>query len=241
MSATAVVPVLAELALLAAFVWAEARSGERAMMPLSLFASRPFVGLTLLTFLLYGALGGLLVLMPYLLIAGGGWSSLHASLALLPFPLIVGTASRFSGRIAARTGPRWPLTVGPLVTACGFALLMRADPRGSYWVVILPGIATVALGMAAAVAPLTGAVLGSVDAGHTGTASGFNSAMSRSGGLIATALAGAVIARTGAALTGAFHVAALIAAGLATTAALAAWTTLGKPDARPATRLRALS
>ena len=41
--------------LLLLFVLAEHRLGERAMMPLSLFASKPFVGLTVLTFLLYGA------------------------------------------------------------------------------------------------------------------------------------------------------------------------------------------
>ncbi|MGI4732513.1 MAG: MFS transporter [Janthinobacterium lividum] len=229
LSVGAIGPVLAGVGLLAAFVRVEARRGERAMMPLTLFASRPFVGLTVLTFLLYGALGGLLVLLPYLLIAGGGWSSLHAGFALLPFPIIVGVASRRMGRLAERTGPRWPLTIGPLVTAAGFALLIRADPQASYWTSILPGIVVIALGMAGAVAPLTTAVLGSVDERHTGTASGFNSAVSRSGGLIATALAGAVIARAGAEMTGAFHVAALVAAVSAAAAGLAAWWTLAPP------------
>ncbi len=44
--------------LLVSFVLVEHRRGAEAMMPLSLFGSRPFVGLTILTFLLYGALGG---------------------------------------------------------------------------------------------------------------------------------------------------------------------------------------
>ncbi|MBA3896290.1 MAG: MFS transporter [Sphingomonadaceae bacterium] len=44
--------------LLASFLWAERRAGDRAMMPLALFGSRDFVGLSLLTLLLYGALGG---------------------------------------------------------------------------------------------------------------------------------------------------------------------------------------
>ena len=57
------------------------------MMPLTLFASRPFVGLTILTLLLYGALGGLLVLLPYLLISGGSYSPLQAGVALLPLPV----------------------------------------------------------------------------------------------------------------------------------------------------------
>jgi hypothetical protein len=41
-------------------------------MPLALFGSASFVGLTLLTFLLYGALGGLFVLVPYALIEAAG-------------------------------------------------------------------------------------------------------------------------------------------------------------------------
>ena len=39
-------------------------------MPLAMFGARAFVGLTLFTFLLYGALGGLMLLLPYVLIEG---------------------------------------------------------------------------------------------------------------------------------------------------------------------------
>ncbi|MEA2829396.1 MAG: hypothetical protein QOF22_144 [Bradyrhizobium sp.] len=58
--------------LLAAFVLVEKRLGDKAMMPLALFGSPSFVGLTLLTLLLYGALGGLFVLVPYVLIVTNG-------------------------------------------------------------------------------------------------------------------------------------------------------------------------
>lgn len=214
------------LLLLGLFLWTERRRGERAMMPLALFGSRPFVGLSLLTFLLYGALGGLLVLLPYLLIVGGGYSPVQAGFALLPFSVVIGTASRLAGRLTAKLGPRWPLSLGPIVTGAGFALMIRADPHAGYWTGIFPGIAVIALGMAGAVAPLTTAVLSSVDARHTGTASGLNSAIARTGGLIATALVGAVMAEKGAALLGAFHAAALVAAALAVAAGVTAWMTL---------------
>ncbi len=209
--------------LLLAFFLLEHRLGERAMMPLSLFASRSFVGLTILTFLLYGALGGLLLLLPLLLINGGGYSPLQAGLALLPFSLVIGIASRFAGRLTERIGPRLPLTVGPIVTGFGFALLMFADPRGSYTLTILPGVTVIALGMAGAVAPLTTAVLSSVDGQHTGTASGFNSAIARTGGLIATALAGAILADAGDLLTSGFHAAAIICAMTAVAAGATAF------------------
>lgn len=217
----------AGIAALLLFVLVEHRRGEAAMMPLALFGSKAFVGLTLLTLLLYGALGGLLVLLPYVLITGGGYTALQAGLALLPFSVVIGTASRLMGRVAATLGPRLPLTIGPLVTAVGFALLVRVEPGASYWSSVFPGVAVIALGMAGAVAPLTTAILGSVDADHTGAASGFNSAVARTGGLVATALAGAVIAATGAALIPAFQAAAWIGAALAAGSGLIALATLG--------------
>lgn len=118
--------------LLIAFLWHEHRRGERAMMPLSLFASMPFVGLTLMTFLLYGALGGLLVLLPYVLISGG-YAPVQAGIALLPLPVGIGVASRLMGRLTEQLGPRLPLSIGPVVTGTGFALLVRVDPSASYW------------------------------------------------------------------------------------------------------------
>ena len=99
-------------------------------MPLSLFGSRPFVGLTLLTFLLYGALGGLLVLLPYALIQAGGYTPLQAGTALLPFPIVIGLGSRLMGQLTARVGPRWPLSIGPAVTAIGLLLLIRIGVVG---------------------------------------------------------------------------------------------------------------
>ena len=220
--------MLGGLTLLGSFLALEHRRGERAMMPLALFGARAFVGLTLLTFLLYGALGGLLVMLPYLLIVAGGYSPLHAGMALLPLPAVLGVASRLMGMVTERVGPRWPLTIGPAVTGVGFIVLTRVDPAASYWSSVLPGMVVIALGMAGAVAPLTTAVLSSVDRQHTGTASGFNSAIARTGGMIATALAGSVIALAGADLVAAFQTAAWIGAALSAVSALAAFVSLAR-------------
>ncbi|TPG52257.1 MFS transporter [Sphingomonas glacialis] len=222
--------LIAGIALLGLFVWVEHRRRTDAMMPLSMFASRAFVGLTLLTFLLYGALGGLLVLLPYLLIVGGGYTPMQAGMALLPFSIVIGAASRLMGRTTEKIGPRWPLTIGPIVTGLGFLVLVRVDPTASYWTSVMPGMVIVAIGMAGAVAPLTTAVLSSVDREHTGTASGFNSAIARTGGLIATAMAGAVLAQTGDALTSAFKAAAIVAAALAIASGCVAFVTLGSSE-----------
>jgi predicted MFS family arabinose efflux permease len=219
-------------AFLLAFLWAEQRRGPQAMVPLGLFGSRAFGGLTLFTFLLYGALAGLMLLLPYTLIQAGGYPATRAGLAVLPFPIVVAAGSPLMGKLAARIGPRWPLTIGPLLVAAGFGLGLRIDQSGSYWTGVLPSILTVSLGMAIAVAPLTTAVLSAVDEHHVGTASGLNSAVSRAGGLIVVALSGIVLSRAGPALIAGLHEAALAGAALALVASLTAFLTLGGRGAR---------
>ena len=205
--------------MLALFIGAERRAGAGAMLPLELFRSRSFVGLNLLTFLLYGALGVLLVAVPFVLIEADGYSATAAGAALLPLPVVIALASSTMGRIAVKTGPRLTLTVAPLVVAAGFFMATRIG-GGAYWTSTLPALLVIAFGMAGAVAPLTTAVLGSVDARHTGVASGFNSAVARCGGLIATSLLGLMLAARGASLVAAFHTAA-VGAGVAALAAAA--------------------
>jgi EmrB/QacA subfamily drug resistance transporter len=219
--------------LLAAFLWVERRRGGKAMVPLGLFGSKAFVGLTFYTFALYGALGGMMLLLPYALIEALDYPAVLAGLAVLPFPIVVALGSPLMGKLAARIGPRWPLTLGPLLVAAGYALGLRIGAGGDYWTSVLPSILAVSAGMAIAVAPLTTAVLGAVDEHHVGTASGLNSAVSRSGGLIVVALLGAVLSHRGPALIAALHGAALVGAGLALLSALTAFATLGRARVRP--------
>ena len=212
--------------LLILFLLIERRRGEAAMLPLGLFASKSLIGLTLFTFLLYGALGELFVLVPYMLIKAAGYSATAAGAALLPLPLVLTMTSPLFGGLAGRIGPRLPLATGPLVVAAGFALALRIDTSAHYWSDVLPMILLIAFGMSAAVAPLTTAVLTAVDAQHTGSASGLNSAVARLGGLIATALLGTVLAAQGQLLLTAFHVAMLAGAVACVAASLSAITLL---------------
>ena len=221
---------------LAGFVVVEHRRGDKAMMPLTLFGSADFVGLTLLTLLVYGALGGLLVLLPYQLIRAGGYSATAAGAALLPFPLLMSAASPFAGRLAGRFGSRILLITGSVIVGGGLLLAARIGPGGGYWTMVLPAILVVAVGMSGVAAPLTDAVLDSVDARHTGEASGLNSAVARAGGLIATALVGGVLAASGGALTAGFRLAMLSFAGASFVAAAVGFVLL-----RPKDRGRAAS
>jgi EmrB/QacA subfamily drug resistance transporter len=200
----------AGIALVLGFLAVERSKNEAAMMPLALFGSASFVGITVLTLLLYGALGALLVLFPYVLIQAGRYSNAQAGAALVPFAVVLALASPLMGAVAGRFGPRAPLTIGPLVVAAGFLLILRVGPGADYWTRAFPAILVIAIGMAGAVAPLTTAVFASVDSRHTGSASGLNSAVARTGGMVATALLGSVLGAVGPALLGGFHTAAIV-------------------------------
>jgi len=220
------------IVLMGAFLVVERRRGHRAMLPLDLFGNRAFAGLNLLTFLLYGAFGAAMLLLPYVLITAGSYSPVEAGLAMLPLPVLMTALSPVMGSLAARI----PLIAGPVIAGGGIALSRLVTAHSSYWSGAFPAILVMATGMTIAVAPLTSSVLGSVEEKHVAMASGFNSAVARLGGLIATALLGSVLGRAGSALFAGFHAAMMVSAVVAAAAGVVALVMLGQLKAKPAER-----
>jgi nitrate/nitrite transporter NarK len=131
--------------------------------------------------------------------------------------------------LAARLGPRVPMTLGPLVCALGIFLLSDVDADANYWSDVLPGVSLLALGLSSLVAPLTVAVLAAAPDRHAGVASGVNNAIARSGTLIAVAALPALVGLAGAecrdpvALTEGFHRAMLAASGMLVVGGVISW------------------
>ncbi|MDZ7716533.1 MAG: MFS transporter [Balneolaceae bacterium] len=176
---------------LTAFIWLEKKT-ENPMVPLSIFKSSTFSGANLVTMSFFLSLAGVFFLLPFNLIQVQGYSATAAGAAFIPFPLLVGSLSRWSGGLIARYGARPMLVVGPVLTSLGFVLLGILGDGSSYWVNFLPGIAFMGLGVAVSFAPLNTVVMSSVDQSLTGTASGINKAVSRLSGMLSVALLGAV-------------------------------------------------
>ena len=173
---------------LGAFLLAERRS-RTPMMPLELFRLRTFSGINLLTLQLYGALGGAFFFLPFLLIQSRGYSATATGAVYLPFTLVLGVLSRWSGGLIDRFGARLPLIIGPVLTAAGFVMLSATEAP---YPILLLSMTVLGLGMAITVAPLTTAVLNAVPAHRTGVASGINNAVASVGGLVMIALLGTV-------------------------------------------------
>ncbi|HWG94219.1 MAG TPA: MFS transporter [Mycobacteriales bacterium] len=189
--------LVAGAALLAAFVVVEHRS-PGPMVPLGLFSSRQFTATNVVTLLVYAALAAVLLLVVVHLQVVGGFSPLASGLALVPVTACMLLLSSRSGAVAARVGPRWPMTAGPLLCAAGTVLLARVPEGASYLVDVLPGVLLLGLGLATVVAPLTVTVLAAAPERHAGVASGVNNAVARTAGLLAVAVLPAVSGLTGA-------------------------------------------
>jgi len=183
---------LVGVALLVAFVLVERRV-EAPMLPLRLFRSRTFVGVNVVTLLIYACLSGLLFFLPMTLIQIRGYGATQAGAATLPFVLLLFALSRWSGGLRDRMGARIPLTLGSVVVAAAFALFAATRTGGGYLLGVAPAVVVLGLGMALVVAPLTTTVMASVHDAFAGTASGVNNAVSRLAGLLAIAVFGVVM------------------------------------------------
>jgi EmrB/QacA subfamily drug resistance transporter len=193
-------PMVVGLACFALFLLHEART-RRPMLDLTLFRIRNFAVANITTLAAYaGLIGGLFFVGLYLQQIGG-YTALEAGLATTPISVLLFVLSPRFGRLASGTGPRLPMTFGPIVGGIGLILMLRVGSGADYLLDVFPAVLVFGLGLAATVAPLTATVLDSVAERRVGIASGVNNGVSRVAGLLAIAVLGAVIsAHFGAAL-----------------------------------------
>ena len=182
---------------LVGFVLFERRHPD-ALVPMHLFASRTFSVANGLTLLVYGALGAMLFFLVLQLQVVTGWSPLAAGLSTVPLTLVMLLFSSRSGALAARIGPRLPLSVGPVLCGCGTLLLRGVDADTGYLTGVLPGMLVFSAGLVLLVAPLTSSVLAAAPDRYAGIASGVNNAVARTGSLLSVSALPAVVGIAGA-------------------------------------------
>ena len=223
---------------LAAFVEVERRSSHP-MLPPGIFANIRFTGANLVTVAVYGSLGTATFLLVVYLQTALGYSALEAGASLLPMTLLMLGLSTYAGGLSERIGARIPMTIGPLLMAAGFLLMMRVTPGADYLTAVLPSVVVLGLGLVSTVAPLTATVLSSVEDHHAGIASGVNNAVARSAQLMAVAAIPLAAGITGdsyrdpVAFDQGFQMAMWISAALAAAGAAVAWVTLRQPQPTP--------
>ncbi|MGP4052016.1 MFS transporter [Streptomyces sp. 2A115] len=221
-----------------AFVLVEQRRPDP-MMPLTVFSSRQFSAVNLITLCVYAGLGGFFFLTALELQIVVGYSALESGAAMLPSTVLMLIFSSHSGELAQRLGPRLPLTVGPLMCGVGMLMMLRVDTGASYLVDIFPALLAIGAGMVVLVAPLTVTLLSSVDSENAGLASGINNAAARASGLFAVAALPLLVGmgpdayRSGAAFDASFSRAMPLCAAILGIGSVLAFTTLRESAAVP--------
>lgn len=158
------------------------------MVQLSLFRLRTFSVANMLTFVVYGALGGAFFLVTVALQVGMGYSAIAAGAAGIPVTILLALFSSRVGALLPKVGARPLLTFGPLCMSVGIAWLAVMRPGQSYWLGVFPGFVLFAIGLVFVVAPVTATALADVGPALSGAASGVNNAVARIASLVAIIL-----------------------------------------------------
>ena len=226
-------PLAAGALALGAFLWWQTRVAAP-ILPLSLFRVRNFWAGNLATLCIYAALSlnGFVIGVYLQNPAGPAFTATLAGLASLPITILMVLLSSRFGALAGRFGPRWFMTLGPLLLGVGALLLLSVGEPFDYWWQMLPSMLVLGVGLSVMVAPLTSAILGAIGPERSGIASAVNNAISRVAGLIVIALLATIVG--GRLDLAGFHSAAVVTGALFFAGALVSFVWIRNPADRPA-------
>jgi EmrB/QacA subfamily drug resistance transporter len=213
------------LALLAAFIAREA-TARNPLMPLRIFRSRNVSGANSVQALLVAGMFGLFFLGALYLQRVLHYDALEIGLAFLPATLVMGTMSlRFSARLMMSFGPKATLIPGLGVAVIGLLWFARAPVHGNYAVDVLPAMILLGLGIGGSFPALMTLSMSGSTPEDAGLASGLVNTSAQVGGALGLAVLATLSAThtkhllaagksATEALTGGYHLAFLISAGL---------------------------
>jgi EmrB/QacA subfamily drug resistance transporter len=243
-SAEALLLGAGSLALLAAFIAREA-TAKTPLIPLRIFRSRIVTGANLVQALTVGGLFGMFFLGALYLQRVLGYGAIEVGLAFLPVALLIGALSvGLSARFIVRFGARATLLPGIIAIAAGLLLFRRAPVDATYVTDILPAMLLLGLGGGLFFPALMTMAMSAATQEDSGLASGLVNTTQQVGGALGLAVIATLSASrtdnlladgasTANALTGGYHLAFGIGAGLVI-AALGLAVALLRPAPAPA-------
>ncbi|MET9803973.1 MFS transporter [Streptomyces sp. NPDC006368] len=195
-------PLCGGLALLAAFVAVEARTGAP-LMPLKVFRSRAVSAANVSMLVTGSASFAMWFFMTMYAQNVLGYTPLEAGLALVPSSISVIVGSKLAPRLMATAGARNLAVLGTLIAATGFGWQSLMDAHGSYLHVVLgPGILMM-FGVGLVITPLAALATSGAAPGDAGLVSGMVNTSRTMGGALGLAVLSTVAAARTAGGTGA--------------------------------------
>lgn len=182
--------IFSAIILLILFVRIE-RSRYNPLLDLSLFANRIFSFSIISAVVNYIAVFSILLLMPFYLLQGLGFSPSQAGLILTVQPIVMALIAPISGSISDRVGTRIPSVLGMLVLTIGILLMSRLNPTSS---VVQIGfvLAIVGLGTGTFISPNNSAIMGAAPRERQGIAAGLLATARSTGMVLGVGIAGAI-------------------------------------------------
>jgi EmrB/QacA subfamily drug resistance transporter len=227
-SAEVLTALVAGLLLAAAFVIWEWRAAAP-MVPMRLYRSRAFSSGIVAGFLLYGALYGVLFMLPQFLQSVLGYGPLGVGLRLLPWTATLFVTAPIAGNLVNRIGERPLAASGLLMQAIGLGWIAMIVAPGLTYASLIAPLVVAGIGVSMAMPAVQNAVLGSVSVVEMGKASGIFNTGRFLGGMFGIALMVAVFSANGApdspaTFNAGFSAAMMVAAALSLLGAFAgAW------------------
>jgi EmrB/QacA subfamily drug resistance transporter len=224
-SAEVLIALVAGLLLAVAFIACELQASAP-MVPMRLFRSRALSSGIIAGFLLYGAMYGVLFLLPQFLQTALGYGPLGAGLRLLPWTATLFVTAPIAGAVVSKIGERPLVAIGLLMQAIGLGwIAMIMTPDIAYSTMIAP-LVVAGVGVSMAMPAVQNAVLGSVSVVEAGKASGVFNMGRFLGGMFGIAALVAVFSANGTASSPAtfsagFAAAMMVAAALSLLGAFA--------------------
>jgi len=233
-SAGIVVPIVAGIALVAAFVAWELRAASP-MLPMQFFRNRTFALTNVASLLMFFGMFGSIFLLAQFFQTVQGFSPLQSGLRILPWTAMPIFVAPIAGALSDRVGGQRLMTLGLTLQAAGLAWIAAVTtPTTAYSALVTPFILSGA-GMALFFAPVANVVLSSVRPEMEGKASGANNAIRELGGVFGVAVLASLFAHEGGyrtALTFAHGTTAAVYVGAAVVALGALASALIKPPRR---------
>jgi MFS family permease len=214
------------LLLLAGFVVRESTAREP-LIPLRIFRSRNVAGANVIQLLMVAGLFGMFFLGVLFMQRVLGYSSIGTGVAFLPVSVGIGVMSlRFSAALNFRFGPKATLLAGLAMVSVALAWLVRVPVHASYAVDLLPSMLLLGVGAGLCFPSLMTLAMSGTTPAESGLASGLVNTTVQVGGALGLAvLATLASSRTthllatgtghASALTGGYHLAWVISAGVA--------------------------
>ena len=169
------------------------RAGKDGLIQPSLFRNRGYSSGTLVLFVFFLGMTGVLFVLTLFLQIGQGFSALHAGLTFVPWSLGLAVGAGLSGGLLASRYGRHVLEAGGGVSLVGLLLLIVESRSGlvSTWDIV-PGLLVMGFGMGLMVAPLFGIIIAAVGDDEVGSASGVLNAVQQLASAVGVALLGTV-------------------------------------------------